>query len=112
MLSGAILPRILLLSQGQQEKNQDYVGVSRVFKKVTSGERRPEGRPSTRCGPFDNIGFVVCREIGNYSDGGVGANLGNGGEALMCRKVLITLGILFLLSGARAQADDVASAYC
>src|ERR1700730_1291851 len=40
------------------------------------------------------------------------ANLGNGGKALMYRKVLITLGILFLLSTAKAKADDVASAYC
>jgi hypothetical protein len=30
----------------------------------------------------------------------------------MCRKLLITLGILFLLSSTRAKADDVAYAYC
>lgn len=30
----------------------------------------------------------------------------------MCRKLLITLGILFVLSSARAKADDFAYAYC
>ena len=39
------------------------------------------------------------------------ANLDPGEEALMCRKVLITLGIVVLLCAANARADD-AYAYC
>src|SRR5438874_5201523 len=33
-------------------------------------------------------------------------------EALMCRKVFITLGVLCFLSAAKAKADDFAYAYC
>jgi hypothetical protein len=55
--------------------------------------------------------LALCREIGNHSVRRREANLGEGGNVLMCRKVLITLGILCFLSCAKAKADD-AYAYC
>lgn len=69
-----------------------------------------DGCHSTRCGPLANSGLVVCREIGNYSTRRV--TLTSTREALMCRKVLITLGVLCFFSVAKAKADDFAFASC
>lgn len=48
----------------------------------------------------------------NFSGPGGGATLGEGGKPLMFRKLLIAFGILCLLSGAEAKADDTVYAYC
>jgi len=71
------LAGILLLCQGVGKKEARTTEARDNRGRVTSSQPTP-GR-STRCGALGNNGFVVCREIGNYSRPWGEANLGKGG---------------------------------